>query len=125
MTDQSIEAHMFLEKHVLVNANRLMDDLIKSNERNWSLEELPWFEDLYLQFEEPDFSEDFDEDNAELKNPYEFYIVSDYFAKKLQEHNELLTNHFGFFIWGRQTTGQHIVLDYVFQQIWKDHLNAS
>ena len=122
LNDQSPEAHMFIQEHVLANANVLMDELIRISEKDWNLEDQSWFEDLYLQFEQSESSENYDEDDdSELRNPYEFYIVSDFFARQLKKHDQLVTDHFGFSIWGRETTGQHIILDYVFQLIWKEY----
>ena len=127
MTDQSIEAHMFLQKHIYVTANLLIDEFAQKLP---DATESAWYEDLFCQYEKPDIWEKDSnwidanycpsEPDPELREPYEFWIVSDFFAQKLKKHDQLLTNHYGFWIWGRETTGQSIVLDYVFQQIWKN-----
>lgn len=114
MTDQSIEAHNFLSKHVHVNCGQLVDHLCEtlaySNNQEWHFH-------LFDCFEE---SED-DSSELELIQPYEFYIVSDYFAHLLKKQGCILTDYFGFWIWGRTTTGQSIILDHVFQVAWQQH----
>ena len=126
MTDQTIEAHKFLEQHVLVRANTLIDELLKLNEKNWDLEDKSWYEDLFLQTHaaEEDCDDEYNLEDLSLREPFEFYIVTDYFAQQLKERDALITDHFGFFIWGRETTGQHIVLDYIFQDIWQCYKNG-
>jgi|SaaInl74LU_5_DNA_1037368.scaffolds.fasta_scaffold01552_7 hypothetical protein len=137
LNDQSPEAHNFLEKHVYVNANPLIQYLLESTKEPFGEE---WYEELFCHYDtssnsEPELyhetqlyedynpslegdycPEDFE---PELREPYEFYIVSNYFAEQLKAHNALLTNQFGFWIWGRETTGQSIILDYIFQKIWQ------
>ena len=125
-TDQSPPAQEFLQNNILTNCSALINDLLAKNQRNWDLESDTWFQDLFLQedfqsreeyilsglpdhFIEPDF----------FREALEFYIVSDYFAARLKERDALLTNHWNFWIWGRETTGQSIILDYIFQDIWQ------
>ena len=125
-TDQSTSAQTFLDDNILVNCTSLINDLLHKNQRNWNLESDIWFQELFLQddlstreqyilsgladhFIEPDF----------FREPFEFYIVSDYFAARLKERNALVTDHWNFSIWGRETTGQNIILDYIFQDIWQ------
>ena len=138
ITDQSIEAHAFLEKNVYANANSLIQHFLENTEPFGE----EWHEELFCHYDttahsepelyhETQLYEDYDpslEDNycpddsePELREPYEFYIVSNYFAEQLKLNNALLTNQFGFWIWGRETTGQSIVLDYIFQKIWHNH----
>jgi len=127
MTDQSNEAYEFLNSHIRANCSMLINDLLKENERNWNLEDKYWFDQLFCQHEEPAVWENDDDcnwqDQSDLRprEPYEFYIVSDFFAARLKEQDQLVTDYWGFWIWGRETTGQSIVLDYVFQTIYKDY----
>lgn len=132
-TDQSEEAHLFLHKHIHVRANSLISELLEKGQKDWDLTQYQWYEDLFCQYDEDHdiwkTDEDYDgtnycpsEPDPELREPFEFWIVSEHFAHKLKEHNELLTNHWGFWIWGRETTGQSIILDYVFQKIWRNTL---
>jgi hypothetical protein len=129
-TDQSIEAHDFLQEHVKVNANMLIQDLLDKAQRDWDLTNYPWYEDLFYQYQENDIwevDEDWEgtnycppEPDPELREPYEYWIVSQYFGEMLKERQALVTNHWGFWLWGRETTGQSIVLDTIFQDIWKN-----
>ena len=126
ITDQSAPAQAFLNNHILVNCSPLINDLLLKNQRNWDLESDTWFQDLFLQ-EDYETREEYilsglDDHLIEpdhFREPLEFYIVSDYFAARLQERDALVTNHWNFWIWGRETTGQSIILDYVFQDIWQ------
>ena len=120
--DQSKEAHDFCAKNILINCNSLIQELLKINERNWDLDNMSWYQDLFLVTEHESYSEESDFEDLEIitREPYEFYIVTDWFADRLQERDELVTRHFDFAIWGRETTGQHIILDWVFQEIWKE-----
>lgn len=120
--DQSKEAHDFCAKNILINCNSLIQELLKINERNWDLDNMSWYQDLFLVTEHESCSEESDFEDLEIvtREPYEFYIVTGWFADRLQERDELVTRHFDFAIWGRETTGQHIILDWVFQEIWKE-----
>ena len=131
LNDQSQAAQDFLDKHIYARANLLIDELTKKLP---DATESPWYEDLFYQYKEPDiWEEDPDwigtnycppEPDPEFREPYEFWIVSDFFAQKLKKYDYLLTNHWGFWIWGRETTGQSILIDWVFQKIWDDHKNS-
>lgn len=120
MNDQSLEAQNFLYKHVHARANHLIYRLLDRYD-NYSEDE--WYSDLFLQYEEPDEldapenSEDYPPE-LEPRAPYEFWIVSELLASKLKERDALLTDDFGFWIWGRETTGQSILIDWIFQDIW-------
>ena len=114
MTDQSIEAHNFLSKHVHVNCSTLITYLLEITNNCFDND---WYLHLFECYEESDL----DSSELELIQPYEFYIVSDYFASLLQKQGCILTDYFGFWIWGRTTTGQSIILDHVFQVAWQQH----
>lgn len=129
-TDQSEEAHLFLYKHIHVRANSLISELLEKGQKDWELIDSPWYEDLFCQYEQNSDTCELDSHNdtadchpeeldLQIREPYEFWIISDYFASKLKAEGQLLTNHWGFWIWGRETTGQSILLDYVFQKIWQ------
>jgi len=61
-------------------------------------------------------------DNLEIEytelEPYEWYVVSDYMVKKLEDMGEIVIDNF----WGRCTTGQAIYLDKVLQKIYINYL---
>lgn len=121
LNDQSREAHNFLHQSILARANTLIHELsINLPLHGVYLCEQPWYEDLFMQYQEYDEDNEVSEEPRH-REPFEFWIVSDSFAHKLLQENELLTDHFGFWIWGRETTGQSILIDYVFQKIYKDH----
>ena len=62
-----------------------------------------------------------DEDGyEEYRDPYEWWIVSDWLARRLAKHDEVLIREGNRCIWGRCTTGQAIKLDWVINQIWKE-----
>lgn len=129
ITDQTVQAYEFLNSHIRANCSMLINDLLKENERNWDLENKYWYDDLYCQYIEPvlwDMHDDsMDNPEPELREPYEFYIVSDWFAARLKEQDQLLTDYWGFWIWGRETTGQSIIIDYVFQKIYQEDVKLS
>ena len=57
----------------------------------------------------------------EYLEPYEFWIVSPWLGRKLEEYGEIVSfDFFGFTIWGRCTTGQAILLDGVISRICED-----
>lgn len=118
LNDQSQQAHNFLAQSILARANVLIYELLENLPLHGvSLYDQPWYEDLFLQYQEKENSSE----ETEIREPLEFWIVSDNFAHKLKQENELLTNHWGFWIWGRETSGQSILIDYVFQKIFNDH----
>jgi hypothetical protein len=68
-----------------------------------------------------------DQDNLDpyQTEAYEHWIVTNWFARKLEEKGEIVCRDFhGLTIWGRTTTGQAISMDYVIQQIY-DELHAE
>ena len=123
MIDQSLAAHTFLDANILANANELISWLLEKSQRDWQLEEYSWYQDLFMQYDEEDLDDEndgFSDNDTYPREPYEFYFVSEYFAKKLIKEKALVSNSWGLWIWGRETTGQAIILDHIFQEIWKD-----
>lgn len=53
----------------------------------------------------------------EPKEVYEWWIVSSYLAEKLKEENQAIAEWGNNFYWGRETTGQAILLDGVISRI--------
>ena len=134
LNDQSKEAQSFLQTHVHARANLLIQELLEKGQKDWDLTSQQWYEDLFSQYEEDfdiwEVNEDYEgtnycppEPDPELREPFEFWIVSDYFASKLKENHHLVTNHWGFWMWGRETTGQSILIDYIFQKIYHEYIN--
>jgi hypothetical protein len=56
----------------------------------------------------------------ELVEALEHWIVEDWFADELKKRGELVGDMLGMTVWGRQTSGQAISLDYVVQDVLKD-----
>ena len=52
---------------------------------------------------------------------FEHWIISDWLAKRLEQLGEIVCYDFmGLTIWGRQCSGQSIMLDNVITEVWKD-----
>ena len=109
--DQSPEALAFLDKHVLAGANQLLSYLQEKTTGDIYCED--WYAALFFQEEEAD-----DSDYTQHREPLEFWIISPDLARWFKERNALLTNEFGFWLWGRETSGQSILLDGIFQDTW-------
>ena len=116
--DFSREAYEFLSRRIRSNCSMLINDLLRENQRNWDLNNKYWFKQLYCQ---PIESSSNEESMDSFREPSEFYIVDDYFAARLKEHNQLLTNYWGFWVWGREDTNQEIIADDVFQKIFSNY----
>ncbi len=63
------------------------------------------------------------QDNYETGEVYEYWAVSDWLYGKLKDRGQIVIDAYPQ-IWGRQTTGQAIVLDGVIRSIAKDILRA-
>lgn len=60
------------------------------------------------------------EDNQMPQEIFEWWLISPWFSKRLLlEGQPILDNDYGVW-WGRCTTGQAIILDYVIQRIYED-----
>jgi hypothetical protein len=115
--DQSPAALDFLDKHVLAGANQLVSYLQEKTTGDVYYED--WYAALFFQEEEAEEEAD-DSDYTVHREPLEFWIISPDLARWFKERNALLTNEFGFWLWGRETSGQSILLDEIFQDTWKD-----
>ena len=117
--DQSPKAKELLNKHIILNLNQVIQYLLTDPRAHLNCEE--WFEDLLLQ--STSIHGEGEEGDCEYvtREPYEFWAVSSYFGEFLKKKDELVTDFWGFYLWGRETTGQSILLDYVFQEFVKEH----
>lgn len=60
------------------------------------------------------------EENQEPQEIFEWWLVSPWFSKRLLiEGQPILDNEYGVW-WGRCTTGQAIIMDYVIQKVYDD-----
>ena len=64
------------------------------------------------------------QDNYETGEVYEYWAISDWLYNKLKDRGQIVIDAYPQ-IWGRQTTGQAIVLDGVIRSIAKDILRAQ
>ncbi len=123
MNDTFLKIADFKSKHILAPCGQLIRDLLHKSQRDWNLSEYPWYSDLFMHTEEL-YSEDFYNDPSVdpiYRSPIQFWIVSDWFGKQLKSRNQLITNHWGFYIWGRETCNIAICDDDTFLQIYHSH----
>ena len=72
------------------------------------------------------FCNEFDIDFYDYpREVYEYWVVSDWMADELKERGYLVTEWMGLTIWGRQCTGQAILLDYVISSICSELYNNN
>lgn len=143
--NQSIK-EKFVRREVVQNVNELMQHLIQSEDKGDYYDEIMnvcstpdyenaaeyegWIlnedteqyekegeENTYETAQEVCENENIDYDYIEA---YEFWSVTDYLAKKLEEKGEMVEEIFGLNVWGRCTTGQAILLDHVISVICED-----
>lgn len=60
-----------------------------------------------------------------IQKVYEYWIVSDWMGRQLSKRGYLVTEWMGLTIWGRQCTGQAILLDYVINCICSELYNNN
>lgn len=63
---------------------------------------------------------DFDNLESDIPTIYEWYAISDWLGRKLSQYGEVVIDAYGKRYWGRQGTGQSIILDSVIEQIAYD-----
>ena len=83
------------------NVGQLIQRLIDS----LGVNDEDWFVELFC-------TPDPDSEGEDLLEALEFWAVSRHLGEFLRENGELVTNDFGLWIWGRQTSGQRISLDH-------------
>ena len=75
-------------------------------------------EDMETEIEELEGKiEELEEEEQEPQEAYEWWQVTGWLCDKLKDRGEIVIDYEG--IWGRQTTGQSISLDYVIIDICK------
>lgn len=73
-----------------------------------------------------DFCNEFDVDYYDYpREVYEYWLVSDWMGRYLTERGHLVVDWMGLTIWGRQTTGQAILLDGVIRDICGELYNEN
>ena len=95
------ELRQFVDREVYFCQSSLVDELLKRDV--FRFDEI---ENLYA--------------GSYIQEIYEWWVVSDWLVKKLQERGEpILENIYGTW-WGRTTTGQAILLDAVIEDIYEE-----
>lgn len=65
--------------------------------------------------------EELESENGDIKNePLEYWVVSNWFAERLEEHGELTVSDGECTWWGRCTSGQAIYLDSIIEEIYDE-----
>ena len=96
----------FVFKNVYSSKNLLIHELLNSDELA---------EDIYEEF----FSS-YDEEYDEYREPLEFWEVSEHLAARLEREGGVVSYYFGSPVWGRETSGQAIYLDYIIERAFED-----
>lgn len=93
-----MEYSQFLRCHVKVNITSMINELKRETPRG------KWYDDLFEQLPDPtyDLVGDREGELEECRDPSQFWIVSPLLAEALLKKGQLLTNEFGFWIWGRE-----------------------
>mgnify|MGYP006409281065 FL=1 len=97
----------FVYDNVPTGCTELISYLLRKSQKDPDLKEYLWYKNLFIgSYESIDLWEknkDSLEYEPKLREPVTFWIVSDLLATQLKKKNALLTNHFGFWIWGKES----------------------
>ena len=93
-----------VNREILCNVSYLLEELISQEK---------YFEELSELFGQED-------EEGNIQEVYEFWLVTPWFAEKLKAQGELVAEFFNLDIWGRQTTGQAIYMDAVIDDITRE-----
>ena len=95
------ELGQFVDREVYICQSSLVDKLLSMNFFSFD-----GIENLYTE--------------SRIQEIYEWWVVSKWLAKKLQDQGEpIIENDYGIW-WGRTTTGQAIFLDAVIERIYNE-----
>lgn len=98
------EKDRLVRREVLCNVSCLVTELMSQEKYFEDLSELIGLED----------------EEGNMQEVFEYWVVTSWFAEKLKAQGELVTEFFNLFIWGRQTTGQAIYADAVIDDITRE-----
>lgn len=104
ITDIEDKKEMLVNKEVFCNVSYLLAELMGQEKYCDELSELIGQED----------------DEGNMPEVYEYYIVTSWLAEKLKARGELVAEFFNLVIWGRQTSGQLIYMDAVIDDIARE-----
>lgn len=126
-------ADNIVEHHVLLNVSGFIDELQRAHSEHGSYfewgSELAYCEPTDEQIKEyiednttDQYQPDEDDARSELQlvEVLEYWAVDEWLANKLRDRGEAVSELGGYNIWGRQTSGQAIAIDYVIESIAKD-----
>jgi len=102
------KASKLVSNHIYHNLSMTADKELKENP------ELLFEAKNYYQRDE-DGKKDLE--NGEYPEVYEYWAVSQWLANKLEEKGEVIFEMLDFIVWGRQCTGQAIIMDGVIEEI--------
>ena len=104
ITNMENEKERLVRREVLCNVSMLIQEMLTQKK---------YFEDLSGLIGEED-------DEGNIPEVFEYWVVTSWFAEKLKAHGELVTEFFDLVIWGRQTTGQLTSADAVIGDITRE-----
>lgn len=98
------EKERLVNREVLCNVSCLVTELMSQEK---------YFEELSEFIGQED-------DEGNMPEVYEYWVVTSWLAEKLKAQGEFATEFFNLIIWGRQTTGQLISVDAVINDITRE-----
>jgi len=101
-----------IERHIIWCQTMTVEALIRAGEIDLDRDA----ENLFYNENDYEVQEGFSE-AGDMKEVYEWYLVSDWFATKLAEKGEVIVRYGLSTWWGRQATGQAVYLDPVITEI--------
>ena len=102
--DMEDKKEKLVNREVLCNVSYLVTELMSQEKYFEELSELIGQED----------------DEGNMQEALEFWVVTPWFAEKLKAQGELVAEFFDLVIWGRQTSGQVIYADTVIDDITRE-----
>ena len=102
--DMEDKKEKLVNREVLCNVSYLVTELMSQEK---------YFEELIELIGQED-------DEGNMQEVYEYWLVTPWFAEKLKAQGELVAEFFDLVIWGRQTTGQVIYADAVIDDITRE-----
>ena len=115
--EEPVRYHIENDMTVVEAKDWLIDDWGKMPYAGNAKDQLKKYLDENDKYNEFADSEGIEGDPIEI---YEYYIVTEWFGRKLQNYGEIVEEFFGLTVWGRQCTGQAILLDGVIDKIAND-----
>lgn len=113
-TNQRIKGK-FVGREVIMLGSDIIEEL-SNNNADWFYNFISESENNYPVNEEGER----DEDNGEYPEVNEWWFITEYLAKKLEDKGEIVNYYFNTPLWGRCTTGQAILLDSVISKICEE-----